>query len=528
MFGGANEIGGNKILIDSKVSRIMLDFGRRMGFDSNFFSEFINPRTNTELRDRLIIGALPDIPGIYREDMLKPNGLEHHRDHEKILTPDSPMLKYRGLETYEDHLKKHGKGYLDAVLISHAHLDHVGDLNFVHTDIPVCCTPVTRSLIKAIDDVTAFKSGALESSRHDISYTKKGLFPDTPKISKKDRCLRECMVASTGIDDLQVKMIDVDHSVPGACSFLIDSPGNTILYSGDIRFHGSSPVSKDEYLKNVGKEVDIFICEGTRVGSDSVITEDMVQEDISEEIGKTQGLVFVDFSWKDTTRYETIRKAAYENGRTFVIDARLAYLLNELDMYPLDQDVKVFLRRNGSALYSPNDYVRSKHELGFTVDGDELDTTHYENGLTASEIMDDPGRYVLMLSYFQFNQLFDFTDEDGKIPGSYFIKAQCEPFSDDMELDEERMINWLEHFDIGFQEENDGSKDKRCIRRSHVSGHASRPELKELISRLKPRVLIPVHTTCPEEFEDIAKEIKEEMGNDIRVVIPRSGERYEF
>ncbi len=524
VYGGANEIGGNKILVQTEETRVMLDFGRRMGFDSQFFSEFINPRTNTELRDRLIMGALPEIPGMYSEDMLKPIGLGDDRDYHKVLTSDSPMLDHDGLETYEVHYKKHKKGYVDAVLVSHAHLDHVGDLNFVHPDIPMCCTPVTESLIKAIDDVTTFKSGALESSRHKIAYTKRGMFPGAPKINKKEKCSRDCMAGSQIIGDIHVKMIDVDHSVPGACSFLIETPKDTILYTGDIRFHGSSPISKEQYLNSIDKEIDILVCEGTRVDSDSVITEDMVQEDISKDIAKTKGLVFVDFSWKDTTRYETIRQAAEDNGRTFVIDARLAYLLNKLDMYPEDGSIKVFLRRNGSALYSPHDYVRSKHELGFSVDGDDLDLTHYENGLTASEMMEDPERYVLMLSYFQFNQLFDFTDQDGKIPESFFIKAQCEPFSDDMELDEERMINWLEHFGIDFEEE----QDIRCIRRSHVSGHASRPELKELISSLKPKILIPVHTLDPGEFKKIAFEIEEETGHKIDVVIPDRGIRYEL
>ncbi len=536
VYGGANEIGGNKILVECEDTRVMLDFGRRMGFDSDFFSEFINPRTNTELRDRLIIGALPNIPGIYRSDMLKPHGLGTDSEYDKVLTADSPMLDHDNLETYEDYDAR--KGFVDAILVSHAHLDHVGDLNFVHPDIPVCCTPVTESLIRAIDDVTTFKSCALELSRHKIGFTKRGMFPGAPKISKKEHDFRDCINQSHSIGDIQIKMIAVDHSVPGACSFLLTTNDDTILYTGDLRFHGRSSITKDVYLNNIDEDVDVMICEGTRVNSDSVITEDMVLEGIKKDIARTEGLVFVDFSWKDTTRYETIRQAALDNGRTFVIDARLAYLLDTLDMYPDDGSVKVFLRRNGTALYSPNDYTRSKHELGFSVDKDNLDLTHYENGLTAAEIMEEPHRYVLMLSFFQFNQIFDFADKDGKIPGSFFIKAQCEPFCDDMELDEERMINWLDKFGIDFQESEPDidpdrnhhgfQKIKRYISRSHVSGHASRPELKELISRLKPKVLIPVHTLDPDEFKNIAKEIMDETGHKIDVIIPKQGERYDL
>lgn len=521
-------------MVESKEAKVMLDFGRRMGFDSLFFSEFINPRTNTELRDRLMIGALPNIPGIYREDLLKPGGFQGEGTYGRVLTVDSPLLDYEGLETYEAYPEDH----MDAVLVSHAHLDHVGDLNFVHPDIAVWCTPVTKALINAIDDVTTFKSRALTSSRHILSHTKSGMFPGAPKIDKGIKESRECITASGVIKDMDIEIIEVDHSVPGACSFLLRTDENNILYTGDIRFHGSSPISKERYLKSIGHEVDILICEGTRVNSHSVITEDMVRESITEVIENTRGLVFVDFSWKDTTRYETIRRAAAANNRTFVIDARLAYLLNELGLYPEDDSVKVFLRRNGSALYSPGDYTGSKHELGFSVDKEDLDMTHYENGLTASDMIQEPERYVLMLSYFQFNQLFDFADKHGKIPGSFFIKAQCEPFSDDMELDEERMINWLEEFGIGFQEGDPDidpncdhhrcNKIKRCISRSHVSGHASRPELKELITMMRPKVVIPVHTHEPREFEMMAREIQEETGKSIKVIIPEQGESYEL
>ena len=103
-----------------------------------------------------------------------------------------------------------------------------------------------------------------------------------------------------------------------------------------------------------------------------------------------------------------------------------------------------------------------------------------------------------------------------------------------MELDEERLINWLDAFGIGYTLDatqlpdgctNPGcSKLKRQIKRSHVSGHASRPELRELISKINPRIVIPVHTERPEAFEELVKE-----GNlDTKVIIPSLGKSYSF
>jgi ribonuclease J len=41
ILGGLNEIGGNKILLDHKGTRLFLDFGMSFGQSGKYFSEFI-------------------------------------------------------------------------------------------------------------------------------------------------------------------------------------------------------------------------------------------------------------------------------------------------------------------------------------------------------------------------------------------------------------------------------------------------------------------------------------------------------
>jgi len=152
----------------------------------------------------------------------------------------------------------------------------------------------------------------------------------------------------------------------------------------------------------------------------------------------------------------------------------------------------------------------------------------------AEEIKSNPGKYVLMLSYYDLGQLFDLADENGKIPGSRYIRAQCEPFCDEMELDEERFINWLDAFGIGYRfgetplpvgcTNPECFKLKRRIDRSHVSGHAFRPELQELIGKISLRILIPVHTERPAVFVELVRAI----GKDIEVIVPELGKTYKF
>jgi ribonuclease J len=73
-YGGVNEIGGNKILLEDEGASIFLDFGMSFGQANNYFSEFFQPRKCNGLGDFIEFGLVPDLKGLYREDFLKHMG----------------------------------------------------------------------------------------------------------------------------------------------------------------------------------------------------------------------------------------------------------------------------------------------------------------------------------------------------------------------------------------------------------------------------------------------------------------------
>jgi len=93
-YGGVNEIGGNKILLEDKDTKVFLDFGKGFSRRAKFFEEYINPRTANGISDFLEMGLIPDIKGAYRNDLLT---LAERK-------PEEPEI--------------------DAVLLTHAHADH--------------------------------------------------------------------------------------------------------------------------------------------------------------------------------------------------------------------------------------------------------------------------------------------------------------------------------------------------------------------------------------------------------------------
>jgi ribonuclease J len=577
-YGGVNEIGGNKILLQTDDGSVLLDFGRRMGEYGKFFSDFLVARSKNALRDMLRLEILPKIDGIYTPNLVDMTILfENTQVNEKV--PLDKALDYWKTTDVNPCNPEHP--IVDGVFISHAHFDHIQDLSFLDPSIPVYCTEKTRVLAKAMTDISVsgvddqyykiakkvmiktkeegFKTlcpgecacTEEKEAEHPIVEDPKTKFKFTYDIAPQYRIFNTASVGE--IKGIKYKLIPVGHSVPGACSILLTLPdGKRVLYTGDVRFHGAGEVSIDEYVRSIGAPVDVLITEGTRVNSDDVLTEAVVGKEISADIGRSQGLVLINFGWKDLTRFKTIYEATKENRRTLIISPKLAYLLYEMHTnfpaeYPdptTQNNLKVYLKREGDLLYSKTDYdkykmgylhyhgrniaqtdlniVRVAERLGIggdqnntknplppTSKGEQYDyqelyslaTHHLENGVRAYQIRQNPEEYVLMFTYWDANELFDLTRVENPQKIRY-ISASTEPFSEEMEIDEARMVNWLDFFKIAYDYEINDKKQKEFSRR-HVSGHASKPELKELIKRINPKKIIPIHTTNSSQFEDM-------------------------
>jgi ribonuclease J len=574
-YGGVNEIGGNKILLQTEDGSVLLDFGRRMGEYSKYFSEFLVVRSKNALRDMLRLGILPKIDGIYTPHLVDMT----------VLFEDGEVAKKVPLEKALDYWKTTDvcpcnpeNPAVHGVFISHAHFDHIQDVSFLDPCIPVYCTEKTKVLAKAMTDVSVsgvddqyYKIAKKATIKQKAplfktlcpgecacSEEKEAELPviEDPKTKFKftyDNAPTYRMFNTTcegQIKSIKYKLIPVGHSVPGACSVLLTLPdGKRILYTGDLRFHGAGEVSMDDYVRVIDGPVDVLITEGTRVGSEEILTEEQVGREISADIARSEGLVLVNFGWKDLTRFSTIYQASKHNGRTLAISPKIAYLLYEMHVsFPNEyadprtmSNLKVYLKREGDLLYSKADYdkykmgylhyhgrniaqgdcniVRVAERLGIggdpnnpkntlplTSDRESYDyqdlyslaTHHLDNGVRAYEIRQSPAEYVLMFSYWDANELFDLNDSYGNHKTRY-ISASTEPFSEEMEIDEEKMVNWLDFFSINYDYEI--KKDQKIFVRRHVSGHASKLELKELVEKINPAKIIPIHTKHCEVFE---------------------------
>jgi ribonuclease J len=303
----------------------------------------------------------------------------------------------------------------------------------------------------------------------------------------------------------------VDHSVPGATAFLIeDSCGKKIAYTGDFRFHGARSDLTMKFMNLLSEEEpDVLITEGTRI-------EEMIKDDelevykkISQRVQNTKGLFMVGFAWKDVTRYLTLKKVAEDNNKILVISSKLAYTINKLKhlkrlyLNPIEteENVKVYLRRRDKLMYSKADYTKTKYDLGYHVRwkksmSDPDYTIHYSNSVTAVDIRKNPSKYILHLDFYEFNELIDLDPPKD----SYYVKAASEPFDEEMIIDEKRLQNWLEKFNL--------NPPKNEPIYEHASGHASGPEILDFVKKVNPKKVIPVHTQNPEIFKSNLSNVK--------------------
>ena len=478
LYGGAGEIGGNKILVESKDSSIFLDFGMSFGTMGQYFSEFLQPRKSSSLTDFFELGLLPDIKGIYRNDYLA--HMERPAEERAV----------------------------DGVLLSHAHADHSHYIHFLRQDIPVYCTEASRTILRVLQETGSgtFTDFLSMCDAFTFYENKQGGLSRVTKRTPEHVHERDINVVEPGtrmsVGGFGVESVPVDHSLPGACGYIVEYDGGNLVYTGDIRFHGSNQELSRRFVERARNACPkILLCEGTRIDSEAQDTEADVRERITGYISVADGLVFVEHPIRDIDRINTMLEAARANGRQFAVNLKMAYLvreLGELCPFTLD-DVRIMIPKKSWGLIT-KEGATPEQVLGDYAAW-ERGFIGMDNAITHRELQAEPDNYVVSMNMWDINQLTDIRPQN-----AIWIKSSCEPFDPEMELDEERKQHWLEHFGIvEFQ--------------AHASGHASGPELREMIERIAPDVVVPVHTEHPEMFGDIT---------DARVVIPGLGERVEI
>lgn len=476
LYGGAGELGGTKLLLEDNGTRLLVDFGVNFDRFSKYFSFPRYPKKFEALKMLTELGVLPDIEGVYRPDHLRQMGREP------------------------------GNRAVDAMILSHAHLDHALYINWLRPDIDIWMDKYTKRILYVLEHTSggwdheflsfsyAFAWG--DKPRQELPSRLQGSHVTLPRPIKLFEPPKPFRVGS-----IEIEPFYVDHSLPGSCAFIIHTSVGPIVYTGDLRLRGRRRQDTEEFVRRAKAcKPAYLLCEGSLIDKKHVGSEDEVVDAICDFVEGKQ-LVVAAYPPRDLDRIESFYRAAKRSGRRLVLDARQAFLL---DLF-------------GGELGYPkttwkNIGIHMPPKAGGAIDGalpqEVWDKDYFKwerrflkhpNRVTAREIHDNPSDYMLYLQLAGMSEMVEFEPP----PGSAYLRSHPEPYTEEMELGEQVLLNWLNRYHM-LQKE-DGVTEKwgeHNVQQVHVTGHMSAEETAWLINQIAPTVLVPIHTLYPQMFRD--------------------------
>lgn len=194
---------------------------------------------------------------------------------------------------------------VEAVFLTHGHLDHIGALPYLLRDldrsVPVYGTRLTLAFVASI-------------------------LREWPELSDVD--LREIVPGSTvEHEPFTVEVVQVSHSIPDGCAFAFVTPHGTIVHTGDIKLDQTPvdglPTDLAHFARIGDRGVDLLLADSTNADVPGHIpSERTVGAAIREALSHADGLVVVASFASHVHRIQQILDEAEAFGRRPVFVGR--------------------------------------------------------------------------------------------------------------------------------------------------------------------------------------------------------------
>jgi ribonuclease J len=121
------------------------------------------------------------------------------------------------------------------------------------------------------------------------------------------------------------------------------------------------------------------------------------------------------------------------------------------------------------------------------------------------EVSKQQCRAILAMSFYDLEELVEINPASG----SCYVLSASEPFNEEMEIDFERLVNWLKHYGLPQYH-------------VHVSGHIMPLQLKTILKQFSAAKVFPIHTECAELFAKFMR------NNESEVILPEKNKDYKL
>ena len=377
--------------------------------------------------------------------------------------------KMRKIGALPDDLILDKLGWRDkvrAIVIGHAHLDHVGGIPYLAHRYPhatIYATPFTMAVLKTI----------LEDEKIHFSNPMKSIQPD------------ESFFVKGKSETYKIDFVHTTHSTLQCVFPVLHSKEGVFVYALDFKLDNfptlENPPNYQKLKELARKGVHVLIVDALYSGTDrrtpsERIARNLIEEAFSNARGKNSAIFITTFS------------------------SHIARLKNIVDFAKKTRRKIIFLGR------SLNKYVHAATQIGKCPFGKEIQLIKYRKQVEATlrKIESERGKYLVVCTGHQAEPgsimdrivkgetHFNFRKGDNVIFSSSIIPAPQNI------LNRSKMDKKL------------NSKGVRVQTDVHVSGHGSRGDLKELILLLRPKHIIPAHGSLQQEAPLI--ELSTELG----------------
>ncbi|MDX1415259.1 MAG: ribonuclease J [Candidatus Promineifilaceae bacterium] len=352
-----------------------------------------------------------------------------------VMFPENDML---GIDTiipdYKYILDKTDN--ILAVLVTHGHEDHIGGLQHLMKDVdaPIYATPLTKGLIE----------GRLRQAKilHQVDI----------RIFEAGDVLN--------IGPFKIEPFHVAHSIPDCVGFGITTPAGLIVHTGDYKFdHTPADGWPPDFAKLAefsNRGVLALLADSTNADKPGwTPSESVVAEGFEEVFRKAEDRIIIATFASLISRIQQVADTAVKFGRKMAITGR-----------SMRENTKI--ARHLGYLDIPDDLL---------VDIDKVSNMPPSHVvIMATGAQGEPSAVLGRLSHGRHRHL---SIQEGD---TVVFSAHAIPGNEEMVY---RTINRL------YQRGANVLYDQ--IANVHVSGHASREEMKLMINLIRPKFLIPVH-----------------------------------